>query len=128
MSIFHHLGLGFWSFLANPAAGLVGGARGQGGQRIVQGFTGGVQSLLGNTVFAFSNATAKAAGSARKVLYLLCSQLVATRSTIEHFTKVTVNALHVMGCGIRLGCAGLQKLPFGGCTASCRASFFLLSL
>lgn len=67
MSIFHHLGLGFWSFLANPAAGLVGGVRGQGGQRIVQGFTGGIQSLLGNTVFAFSNATAKAAGSAQKV-------------------------------------------------------------
>ena len=82
MSIFHHLGLGFWSFLANPAAGLVGGARGQGGQRIVQGFMGGVQSLLGNTVFAFSNATAKAAGSARKVPRLLCIWPVAARPVI----------------------------------------------
>ena len=67
VSIFHHLGLGFWSFLAHPAAGLVESARGQGPQRIAVGFAGGLQSLLSNTIFAFSNATAKASGSARKV-------------------------------------------------------------
>ena len=45
-------------------------ARGQGPQRIAVGFAGGLQSLLSNTIFAFSNATAKASGSARKASYL----------------------------------------------------------
>lgn len=67
VSIFHHLGLGFWSFLSHPAAGLVESARGQGPQRIAAGFAGGLQSLVSNTIFAFSSAAAKASGSARKV-------------------------------------------------------------
>ena len=69
MSLFHHLGLGFWSFLVNPAAGLVESAQGKGPQRIAVGFVEGFHSLIANIVYAFSNATVKASTSARKVGY-----------------------------------------------------------
>lgn len=67
VSLFHHLGLGFWSFLANPAAGLVESAQGKGPQRIAVGFVEGLRGLAANIVYAFSNATVKASSSARKV-------------------------------------------------------------
>lgn len=67
VSVFHHLGLGFWSLLANPAAGLVQSARGQGPQHFAAGLRSGLSSLVGNVVFAFGSATAKASSSAKKV-------------------------------------------------------------
>lgn len=65
---FHHLGLGVWSFLAYPAVGLVDSARGQGPWRFVIGLKEGVSSLLGNTIFALSNAAAKTSAAMRQVL------------------------------------------------------------
>ena len=67
MRLFHHLGLGVWSFLAYPAVGLVDSARGQGPWRIVVGLQEGVSSLVGNTVFGISNAWAKASDGFRQV-------------------------------------------------------------
>ena len=69
VSLFHHLGLGFWSLLANPAAGLVESAQGKGPRRIAEGFIEGLHGLIANTVYAFSNATVKASNSARKVCF-----------------------------------------------------------
>lgn len=80
MSLFHHLGLGFWSFLANPAAGLVESAQGKGPHRIALGLVEGFRGLISNIVYAFSNATVKALSSARKVSNLCC--YVATRNGI----------------------------------------------
>ncbi len=65
--LFHHLGAGVWSFLASPAAGLVEGARGRAPQRLAAGIAAGLRGLLSNTVYGFSNATAKMSGAARKV-------------------------------------------------------------
>lgn len=67
MRLFHHLGAGVWSFLASPAAGLVEGARGRAPERFAAGLAAGLRGLLSNTVYAFSNATAKMSGAARKV-------------------------------------------------------------
>jgi len=65
--LIHHLGLGVWSFLASPASGLVEGARRGAPERIAAGMLEGTRGLLTNTVYAFSNATAKISGTARKV-------------------------------------------------------------
>ncbi len=65
--LIHHLGLGVWSFLASPASGLVEGARRGAPERIAAGVVDGTRSLITNTVYAFSNATAKMSGTARKV-------------------------------------------------------------
>ena len=65
--LIHHLGLGVWSFLASPASGLVEGARRGAPERIAAGVVDGTRSLVTNTVYAFSNATAKMSGTARKV-------------------------------------------------------------
>jgi hypothetical protein len=62
----HHLGLGVWSFLASPAAGLVQSARGRGPRHLFAGVWSGTAALLRNVIFALSNATAKASGAARK--------------------------------------------------------------
>ena len=69
--LFHHLGLGVWAFLAQPAAGLVDTARGAGPLRLLSGLADGCQDLLGNTLFAFSNATAKASTALRKVRWAI---------------------------------------------------------
>ncbi|KAK9798969.1 hypothetical protein WJX73_003190 [Symbiochloris irregularis] len=69
--LFHHLGLGVWSFLAYPAVGLVDTARGQGPWRIIVGLQEGFSSLLGNIVFAISNATAKTSAAMRRPLQAL---------------------------------------------------------
>ena len=65
--LIHHLGLGVWSFLASPASGLVEGARRGAPERIAAGMLDGTRGLITNTVYAFSNATAKMSGAARKV-------------------------------------------------------------
>lgn len=65
--LIHHLGLGVWSFLASPASGLVEGARSGAPERIAAGMLDGTRGLITNTVYAFSNATAKMTGTARKV-------------------------------------------------------------
>ena len=65
--LIHHLGLGVWSFLASPASGLVEGARRGAPERIAAGMLDGTRGLITNTVYAFSNATAKMSGTARKV-------------------------------------------------------------
>lgn len=65
--LFHHLGLGVWSFLASPAAGLMDTARGRAPQRLAAGVALGLRGLVSNTVYGFSNATAKMSGAARKV-------------------------------------------------------------
>lgn len=67
MRLFHHLGLGVWSFLAYPAVGLVDSARGRGSLRLLIGLQEGFKSLVGNFVFAISNATAKASAALRQV-------------------------------------------------------------
>lgn len=65
--LIHHLGLGVWAFLASPASGLVEGARRGAPERIAAGMLAGTRGLIANTVYAFSNATAKMSGTARKV-------------------------------------------------------------
>ncbi len=65
--LIHHLGLGVWSFLASPASGLVEGARRGAPERIAAGMLDGTRSLITNTIYAFSNATAKMSSTARKV-------------------------------------------------------------
>lgn len=67
MRLFHHLGLGVWSFLASPAAGLMEGARGGRPQHFAAGVARGARALVGNTVYGLSNAAAKMSGAARKV-------------------------------------------------------------
>lgn len=67
--LFHHLGLGVWSFLAYPAVGLVDSARGRGPWRIIAGVQEGCSSLIGNVVFAISNATAKGSAALRQVCF-----------------------------------------------------------
>ena len=69
--LFHHLGLGVWSFLASPAAGLVESARKRGIQQFLTGFVTGTKGLFENVVFALSNAAAKGAGAARKAIVVL---------------------------------------------------------
>lgn len=64
----HSLGLGFWALLARPAAGLIEGARGRSTQRIAAGIFDGVQGLVSSTIFAASNAAAKASISAQKAI------------------------------------------------------------
>jgi hypothetical protein len=61
------LGLGVWSFLAGPAAGLRDSARGRAPQRLAAGIALGLRGLVSNIVYGFSNATAKMSGAARKV-------------------------------------------------------------
>jgi hypothetical protein len=63
----HHLGLGFWSILASPAAGFVDSARGHGPLRFAEGVIQGFRGLFSNSIYAVSNATAKMSGAARKV-------------------------------------------------------------
>ena len=70
MRLFHHLGLGVWAFLAQPAAGLVDTARGAGPLRFLRSLVEGCEALLSNTLFALSNATAKASTALRKVCRL----------------------------------------------------------
>lgn len=65
--LFHHLGLGVWAFLAQPAAGFVDSARGAGPLRFFSSLAAGFQDLVNNTIFALSNATAKATAALRKV-------------------------------------------------------------
>ena len=67
MRLFHHLGLGVWAFLAQPAAGFVDSARGAGPLRFFSSLAAGCQDLINNTIFALSNATAKATAALRKV-------------------------------------------------------------
>ena len=67
MRLFHHLGLGVWAFLAQPAAGFVDSARGAGPLRFFSSLAAGCQDLINNTLFALSNATAKATAALRKV-------------------------------------------------------------
>eukprot|EP00884_Botryococcus_braunii_P001070 jgi/Botrbrau1/10964/Bobra.0383s0018.1 len=69
--LIHHLGLGFWSFIANPAVGLVESARGQGPLRFAEGILHGMLGLLSNSIFAVSNAMAKLLSAARKGLVVL---------------------------------------------------------
>jgi Vacuolar-sorting-associated 13 protein C-terminal len=71
VALLHHLGLGFWSFLADPAAGLVQSARGGGLAQFTAGLSSGTRALLSNIVFAFSNATAKMSGAIRKGLLVM---------------------------------------------------------
>lgn len=86
MRLIHHLGLGVWSFLASPAAGLVESARSRGPQPFAAGVVSGTQSLLSNLVFAFSNATAKMSGAARKGLLVLGVNRMDPSGTFS-FTK-----------------------------------------
>lgn len=65
--LIHHLGLGFWSFLANPAAGFVDSATGHGPLRFAEGIVQGLLGLFTNSIYAVSNATAKLSSAARKV-------------------------------------------------------------
>eukprot|EP00887_Chlorella_sp_A99_P007395 scaffold2.g7395.t1 len=69
--LFHHLGLGVWSFLANPAAGLVESARQRGPAQFFWGLASGTQGLFQNVVFAFSNAASKGSAAARKAITVL---------------------------------------------------------
>lgn len=69
----HHLGLGVWSLFSNPASAALGETsnRLEIPQRVLFGFVMGLRSLLSNTIYAFSNATAKLSLTARKGLVLL---------------------------------------------------------
>lgn len=44
--LFHHLGLGVWSFLASPAAGLVESARSRGPRHFLAGLASGTRGLF----------------------------------------------------------------------------------
>ncbi len=67
----HHLGFGLYSFLMQPAAGLVGTARGQGFGAIGHGLEEGIRALVSNVVIAMTNATAKGASQGRRVMSFL---------------------------------------------------------
>ncbi len=67
-----------WSFLASPASGLVEGARRGAPERIAAGMLDGTRGLITNTVYAFSNATAKMSGAARKVWRMQAIALILT--------------------------------------------------
>ncbi len=67
----HHLGFGLYSFLMQPAAGLVGSARGQGLSAIARGLEDGVKGLVSNVIIAVTNATAKASSQGRRSLAFL---------------------------------------------------------
>lgn len=69
----HHLNLGVWSFLAEPAAGLLSTARGGGLGRLPEGLIAGSAALAANTLFAFSNAAAKLLHSWRRSLLFAVS-------------------------------------------------------
>ena len=85
--LFHHLGLGVWSFLAHPAVGLVDSARGRGPLRFVVGLQEGFSSLVGNFVFAISNATAKASAAMRQVMPVDAALLIGPGLQVQplHF-------------------------------------------
>eukprot|EP00803_Ostreobium_quekettii_P009393 evm.model.scf_204.12 EVM.evm.TU.scf_204.12 scf_204:78769-93194(-) len=68
--LIHHLGLGVWSLVANPAAALVEAPH-RGPLGVAVGLGSGVRSLLANTIFGFSNATAKMSLAAWKGLVVL---------------------------------------------------------
>ena len=67
-TLFHHLGLGVWTFVSAPAAGLLDSARHLGPKRFLAGILLGTQGLLQNFVFAISNAATKASSAARKAM------------------------------------------------------------
>lgn len=69
----HHLGLGVWSLFSNPASAALEetSSKFEIPQRVLVGFMVGLRSLLSNTIYAFSNATAKLSLTARKGLVLL---------------------------------------------------------
>ena len=71
MRMVHHLGFGLYSFLMQPAAGLVGSARGQGLGAIGHGLEEGIRALVSNVLIAMTNATAKAASQGRRSLAFL---------------------------------------------------------
>ena len=68
--LLHHLNLGVWSFLSEPAAGLMSTARGGPLAALPQGVAAGTTSLAANTLFAFSNAAVKLLTSWRRSLLL----------------------------------------------------------
>lgn len=69
--LLHHLGLGVWSFVSEPTAGLLEGARGHGFAAFREGVRSGTSALINNTIFAISNATTKMSGAARNRLLTL---------------------------------------------------------
>jgi hypothetical protein len=64
------LNMGVWSFLSEPAAGLLNTARGGPLSALPQGVAAGTSALVANTVFAFSNAAVKLLTSWRRSIIL----------------------------------------------------------
>lgn len=67
----HHLGLGVWSVLASPAAGLVESARSRGPAQLLLGLAEGPRAAAAHFAFALSNAAGKTTAAARKAMSAL---------------------------------------------------------
>ncbi|KAL6783764.1 hypothetical protein ACKKBF_B05705 [Auxenochlorella protothecoides x Auxenochlorella symbiontica] len=76
----HHLGLGVWSVLASPAAGLVESARSRGPAQLLLGLAEGPRAAAAHFAFALSNAAGKTTAAARKAM----SALGLDRYTAEY--------------------------------------------
>ncbi|KFM26705.1 Methionine gamma-lyase [Auxenochlorella protothecoides] len=76
----HHLGLGVWSVLASPAAGLVESARSRAPAQLLLGLAEGPRAAAAHFAFALSNAAGKTTAAARKAM----SALGLDRYTAEY--------------------------------------------
>lgn len=108
--LLHHLGLGVWSFVAEPTAGLLEGARGHGFAAFLKGVRSGTSALINNTIFAFSNATTKMSGAAHNRLLTLGLDLAgpanASAGVSSPMLRLAGASKSVLGLSI-LCCAGL---------------------
>jgi len=125
--LLHHLNLGVWSFLAEPAAGLLSTARGGGLARLPEGVIAGSTALAANTLFAFSNAAAKLLHSWRRSLLLAGldapprqpllvagGELPSSRRLLPRLTVPADGQAHGLFGALLNGVAGILSEPIRG--------------
>lgn len=110
--LLHHLNLGVWSFLSEPAAGLLTTARGGSLAALPQGVAAGTAALAANTVFAFSNAAAKLLTSWRRSLLLAVRSSWPQYRATYPYPQLCLSMTLSLSCGIHSAAACLwPELP-----------------
>eukprot|EP01025_Chloroclados_australasicus_P036630 TRINITY_DN37331_c0_g1_i1.p1 TRINITY_DN37331_c0_g1~~TRINITY_DN37331_c0_g1_i1.p1 ORF type:complete len:1661 (+),score=111.99 TRINITY_DN37331_c0_g1_i1:654-4985(+) len=108
-----HLRLGVWSLIADSASSFIDSSKNRSVSSVASGIASGVNSMIINTTFAFSNATSKMSSAARKSLLALgiddedsIAQRVGRRGRQIKQTSLISSIL--------LGVAGMVSEPIKG--------------